>query len=104
KDAVATFLLRVNALQVKETAFMAEVFRVLGELFKSGVNVGAISQASLNKKPEYAAFSKKLTEKMKVNAPKRIAYASLSKSEVETLGIKLSDLIVTPEDMVKALQ
>jgi hypothetical protein len=104
KDAVVTFLLRVNALQVKETLFMAEVFRVLGELFKSGVNVAAISQASVSKRPEYTAFSKKVSEKMKTNTQKRVAFASLSKSDVETTGIKLNELIVMPDDLVKALQ
>lgn len=103
KNAVAAFLLGANPAKIKEPLFLAEVYRVLSELFKSGVNIGTINTVMTNKKIEYAAIHKKISEKAKVNTQKKTAYVSLSKSDIETAGIKIEDLTLNVKEVAISL-
>lgn len=104
KELAASLLLKVNPAVTNERIFLADVYRVLSELFKAGANVENIFKVIFQKKPEYAALYKKIADKTKVNVANKTATAYVSKNEISQIGLDSTDLLISFSDLVKNLQ
>jgi hypothetical protein len=100
RNSVAAMLLKATPAKVTDTILLSEVYRVLGELFKSGLNVENLKNLTMQRKIEYAQLYKKIGEKMKINTQRKAAFAEITQSDLTSTGLKASDLIISMPEVV----